>query len=691
MDLREKLTAAQREAVTHLDGPLLVIAGPGSGKTRVITCRIAALEDSGVNPFNICAITFTNKAAEEMRVRAESIRGRSGAVISTFHSLCARILREFCTEADLPSSFSIYDETDQVSCMKQAIGDCGLDKSNFPPSRMLGAVGKLKNRLEEPVSDGKGRSGFFDNVLAGVYKRYQQILRARGALDFDDLLLETALLLKNNEQVRLRLAERWRFLLIDEFQDTNIAQYHIARQLVVTHGNICATGDPDQSIYGWRGADIGNIMAFTEDFQGARVVKLEHNFRSTPQILLAAENLISSNTVRRKKRLLPTRDHGDEISVCAFKDEKAEAEAVACAIASMKEAGRLLGEIAVFYRVNSYSRAIEEALVRLGIPYTIVRGVEFYRRKEVRDVLAYLRVLANGRDEAALVRACGAPPRGIGKTTIERLKSYAAARGITLLEAMRKADENTSIRPAARRRLADFVKMIDKLGSFTTGPVETLMREVLDNSGLMELFEKDGLEGGEAAEYIDELTGAAAEYDQRTPEGSLIDYLGQISLASDTETLHSAKGLEFDSVFITGAEDGLIPHQRALDDERYSELEEERRLLFVGITRARVNLHISYAFYRWVRGHYIRTTPSRFLHELGVAEPEEFFPDEQMEVYHPESGPVLQKGQRVRHDRFGTGRVVEFVDMGEESIVRVMFQTGRLKTLMVKYAGLNSL
>ncbi|UCE47282.1 MAG: UvrD-helicase domain-containing protein, partial [Phycisphaerales bacterium] len=447
--LSQQLTPPQRKAVLHIEGPLLVLAGPGSGKTRVITHRIAALIESGIHPYNICAITFTNKAADEMRQRAIALGASAEGPrfagtqphISTFHSLCVRILRQYADRAQVEPNFSIYDEADQARCIKQAVKDCELDTTNFPPARMLDAISTLKNKLIDVASFKDEADDFFSQTLAKVYARYQRVLAEHNAVDFDDLLTKTAFLLEGCSDVCRELADRFRFLLIDEYQDTNHAQYRIAKALVSQHNNICATGDPDQSIYRWRGADIRNIMAFENDWPDATIVKLEENFRSSPNILEAADNLIANNQKRKQKKLVPTKPRGEDVHVIAFEDEQEEARAVAQQITQLADKGASPNDIAVFYRINAMSRVFEEAFIRNRIPYQIVRGVEFYSRKEIRDLLAYLKILVNPSDEIALLRIINTPARGIGKTTIDRVRSYAASFRISFFQALKRAEQ----------------------------------------------------------------------------------------------------------------------------------------------------------------------------------------------------------------------------------------------------------
>jgi len=718
--LLEQLTPSQRKAVSHREGPLLVLAGPGSGKTRVITSRIAALVESGVRPYNICAITFTNKAAEEMRQRAATLGASGGAHISTFHSLCVRILRRYAEAAGIQPNFSIYDAADQSKCIKQAVKDCHLDGTNFPPARMLDAISTLKNKLLDADAFQGRADDFFSQTLAKVYTRYQQLLADRNGLDFDDLLMNVAFLLENDSQVCNELSDRFKFLLIDEYQDTNHAQYRLAKALALPHGNICATGDPDQSIYRWRGADIRNILAFEKDWPDALVVKLEENFRSTAAILKAADTLIARNENRKQKNLVPTRKDEGKVGVESYEDEASEADAVARQVDELLAGKANAGQIAVFYRVNAMSRALEEAFVRHRIPYQVVRGVEFYNRKEIRDLLAYLKVLANPADEIALLRIINTPTRGIGKVTIDRARAYAAQYSLSLYEALKRANHIETLGNAPQGKLIAFSRMIEQFRQQAAGQVAPLAERVFTESGLEKSLKSAGADGQDALENVTELINAMAAYDQRAEEPSLIDYLQQISLFSDTDayeasservalmTLHAAKGLEFDNVFIIGIEDGLLPHERGSADS--DELEEERRLFFVGVTRAKTNLYLSYARYRTVRGQFLRTVASPFLFELGPGlmsddrdEPVDtgvsfggFRPARRaattttVPLKPKKDPPQFVPGQLVRHKSFGLGRVTKYVDMGPSSVVTVSFNTGQTKSLLLQYAKLSA-
>ncbi|MBN1816058.1 MAG: UvrD-helicase domain-containing protein [Sedimentisphaerales bacterium] len=705
----EGLTEAQKKAVCHRDGPLLILAGPGSGKTRVITHRIAALIQQGIAPWNICAITFTNKAADEMRERVEAMGIRRGVHVSTFHSLCVRILRQYAEYAGLRPNFSIYDESDQKRVIKEATASVGVDASRFPPARMLAAVSNCKNDLETPEDVAQRAGEYFTQILAKVYPAYQKRLADNNALDFDDLLVKTAFLLRNQPQIRIELSDRYRYLLVDEYQDTNHAQYQIAKGLALAHGNLCVTGDPDQSIYRWRGADIENILAFEKDWPNATVIKLEENFRSRPHILQLADKLIAFNVKRKIKSLIPTRqDVPDDTAFHCAQDENEEARFVAGAIREKIDAGIDANEMAVFYRVNSMSRVIEEAFVREQIPYQVVRGIEFYNRKEIRDMLGYLKLIANPQDDMAFLRAIDTHPRGIGKTTIERVQAFAVSHRLSLDEAARQAGRIDSVAKTTQNKIVAFASLIDKLRKGADGPVGPFIQRVFQESGYGEHLSLAGPKEESAIENIEELINAASQYDQITEAPSLADWLQTIALYSDTDayhpdsgkvslmTLHAAKGLEFDHVFIIGLEDGLLPHERSM--EKSDDLEEERRLFFVGITRARDNVTITLSRYRTLRGQMLRTTPSQFLFEIGYDDQDDF-----IDGYDPntlsrdtdygqdadeEKKPVYALNQLVKHHKFGLGRVKEFIDLGPDSIIVVRFNSGQIKTLMLKYANL---
>ena len=705
----EPLTVSQKKAVFHKDGPLLVLAGPGSGKTRVITSRVAALIEAGVNPYNICAITFTNKAADEMRQRIAAAVPTSGTHISTFHSLCVRILRRYADKAGISANFSIYDENDQTRCMKEAVKNSEVDTSNFPPARMLDVISRFKNDLEDVELLQPRADDYFSKVAVRVYAAYQKILASNNALDFDDLLAKTAFLLRDEPDVRQELSDRFRYLLIDEYQDTNHAQYQIAKGLALAHRNICVTGDPDQSIYRWRGADIANILIFEEDWPDALVARLEENFRSTPDILKLADRLIRNNKKRKEKTLIPVRAAGADVVIEPCADELAESEYVAFKVKGLIGNGGDLNNVAVFYRVNSMSRTIEEAFVKEQIPYQVVRGVEFYARKEIRDMLSYLKLMVNPDDDVAFLRAISTHPRGIGKTTLDRLSAYAERSRLGLYAAAAGVAKIDSIAKATRDKISSFVALIEGFKKNMSGPVEPLMEWVFSETGLADFLAAGGKNQLSAIENIEQLISSAAEYDRDAEDPSLVDYLQTIALYSDTDaydessgkvslmTLHAAKGLEFDNVFITGLEEGILPHERSNTFDE--EMEEERRLFFVGMTRAKNNLTVTYARHRTLRGMFLRSSPSPFLYEIGF-NPDEYVYERDFEDEHGsqesfdhtqaylEEGDFFRVNELVRHHKFGLGRVKEFINMGENSIIVVRFNSGKTKSLMVKYARL---
>ena len=715
--LVENLTPSQAKAVLHKDGPLLVIAGPGSGKTRVITHRIAALIESGVKPWNICAITFTNRAAAEMRERVEAMGVPQGTVLSTFHSLCVRLLRIYAQQAQISSNFSIYSDDDQKRCIKDAIKKADLDSSSFQPAKFKNAISKLKNELESPEAFAARANDYLAKTVSKVYTHYQKALQDNNALDFDDLLLKVAFLLRDFPDIRHELNQRYKYLLVDEYQDTNHAQYQIAKGLASDHSNICVTGDPDQSIYRWRGADIQNILDFEKDWPNAVTVKLQENFRSTEKILKAADQLIANNSNRKAKSLIPTITGGSDINFFDCDDETDEAYTISREIKELIDKKVNPQEIAIFYRINSMSRTLEESLINNKVPYQIVRGVEFYSRKEIRDMLAYLKALVNPQDNIALLRIINTPARGIGKTSIGRVENFAALNNISVYQALQKVALIDTIGNATKSKIAKFAAMMNSISSSVGQGAAPVMEQIFNESGLAESYGKDEIKGESALENINELINSAKAYDQQAEEPTLVDYLQSIALYSDSDayqadqpkvalmTLHAAKGLEFDNVFLIGLEDGILPHERSSFSNE--ELEEERRLCFVGITRARKNLNISYASHRMLRGQYLRSTPSQFLSEIGHSSVTAFKPaglsyddsDSQLGQYQKPTSifassassakkPAYTNGQLVRHKKFDLGRVTQFIDAGENSIVVVKFNTGQTRSLMLKYAKL---
>ncbi len=627
-DLLADLNAPQRAAVLHRDGPLLVLAGPGSGKTRVITRRAACLVHQGVPPWNVLAITFTNKAAAEMKSRIEALGVGRGMWVYTFHALGVRLLREFGPLARVESGFSIYDESDQLRCIKEAMALCGISPEMIRPEAVQHHISRAKNALHGPAEFAEQADFFEKRYVVRIYEAYEQLLVQRNAVDFDDLLMRVALVLGDHAEITERLNVRFRYVLIDEYQDTNHAQYLIARYLSRHHRNICATGDPDQSIYGWRGADLSNILEFERDYPDATIVRLEQNYRSTGAVLRAAGALIGNNRRRPDKKLYTENPDGQGVQVWEFRDGQAEAAAIAQAIAQRHMAGRPLSDFAILYRVNAVSRELEDALRRSGLAYRIARGVEFYNRREIKDALAYLRVLVNPLDDVSLERIINTPPRGIGKISIDRLTRAAKESQRPLIELLREVDTLPALRSAAGRT-RPFVALLEQMRGLLNEPPSRIVGQVLTLSGLEQALRTESEEGGEdRLANVQELVTAAARYELEVEEPSLEDFLQRTSLVSDQDavdassgavmlmTLHTAKGLEFPVVFIAGLEQGLLPHERSL---RENDVEEERRLCFVGITRAREEAVLTHAAQRLLRGVRTPRATSQFIHEIAPA------------------------------------------------------------------------
>lgn len=630
------LNPAQREAVMHREGPLLILAGPGSGKTRVITHRIAWLVEQGVPGPQIVGLTFTNKAADEMRQRVEDLVPRAGVWIGTFHRFCARLLRQHAPQVGLHENYSILDVEDSRRLLREAIEEVEVDLSHTTPEAIAQEISWAKNHLMRPEEYVPRRASPLAAIVQQVYPAYQQRLRAANAVDFDDLLLHAALLLKENPELRRMLDARYRYLLVDEYQDTNFAQYALVRALSIDHPNLAVTGDPDQSIYGWRGANLGNILDFERDYPQVKVVRLEQNYRSTQAILAVADTLIQHNVRRKPKRLFTENPPGAAVRLIAYPTQQDEAEDIASRIAqALREGRRRARDFAIFYRTNALSRVLEHALRQQGLPYQIVHGLEFYQRKEIKDVLAYLQLLHNPQNDAALLRIINTPVRGIGRFTLLRLREHAQRQGLCLLEAARQAGLIEGLSKKTATAVVRFVALIDQLGTQAHRPLRDLLEAVLELSGYREALENaESEEELERLANIEELLTVASEFDLKHPEGQALErFLEDTALVSDTDdwqseadrvtlmTLHAAKGLEFPVVYIVACEQGLLPHERSRFDEE--KLEEERRLLFVGITRAREELQLSYAQYRAYRGQFAPTIPSAFLMEL---------PREQMQV-----------------------------------------------------------
>ncbi|MBI1826822.1 MAG: UvrD-helicase domain-containing protein [Planctomycetes bacterium] len=704
------LNEPQRQAITHADGPLLILAGPGSGKTRVVTRRAAYLASTVTSARHVLAITFTNKAAVEMRQRVAALDVGPGITVATFHALCAKLLRIHHERAGITRNFAIYDRDDKRKAIKQAIEECGLSADNLSPASVDEQISLAKNALCGAAQYAESASDWRARMVARVFERYEALLTANSALDFDDLLTRMTLLVERDAELRGRLNDQYRYVLVDEYQDTNAAQYRLARLLSEGHRNLCVTGDPDQSIYGWRGADIRNILDFERDFPDAKVVRLEQNYRSTKQILALADKLIQNNLQRKHKALWTENTSGENVRIVELDDSDREASWIVDDIAKKVTAGAKLSDIAVFYRVNALSRVVEEAFFQKGLPYQIARGVEFYARKEVKDVLAYLRVLSNPDDELSLMRIINTPPRGIGDTTIERLKAEAQRTDRRVINVLSDKSVVSGLGRSGMKTRAFDALLMELSPHLNLSPSRALT-EIISRSGLRAMYAQED-RGGDSApvENLDELINAAAAFEESHPGASIVDWLEHAALVSDVDsvegekdcvtlmTLHAAKGLEFPIVYIVGLENGLLPFRRMQDDAGagYDE-EEERRLFFVGITRARRQLTLTRANYRMLRGITTRTTFSPFLDELPpnalqwieserVATPVRSSRIDRGEL--PSDVDQWSVGTMVRHPLLGIGQIVSMDRGSRRTFVDVVFKDGSRKTWVLEFADL---
>ncbi|GAB4262625.1 MAG: UvrD-helicase domain-containing protein [Deferrisomatales bacterium] len=714
-ELRRELNPAQWEAVRTVEGPLLVLAGAGSGKTRVLTYRIAYLvRFAGVPARRILALTFTNKAAREMGRRVEALLGSraEGAWIGTFHGVCLRILRTHGARLPAGRDFTVYDAEDQKRLAAAVVDELGFDPKRFRPAALLHRVMRAKDegigpdRLDVPP-------GPLGEALRAFYERYQEQLRRAGALDFGDLLLETVRLLREDPEVGDAYRRRFSHLLIDEYQDTNRVQYWLAREIAAGHGNLCVVGDDDQSIYGWRGADLRNILSFEEDFPGARVITLEQNYRSTPPILEAAGAVVSRNVSRHPKRLWTARQGGEPVEVFEASTEEDEAAWIADRVLELAARGAGYGDVAVLYRIHALSRPIEEALLRRQVPYAVYGGLRFYDRKEVKDALSYLRFVLNPDDPVSFRRIVNTPPRGIGKATLEAVERFARERSLGLWEALRGVVEEGALPTRSARAVASFVGLVqgwrEAIGE---APLREFAVRILEESGYAQAVKAEPEERArERLQNLEELLNAAEAFEAEE-HGGLPEFLDRAALVSDLDqaadraqavtlmTLHSAKGLEFPVVFLAGLEEGVFPHLRS--SETPEELEEERRLCYVGITRARDRLYLTRARVRRVYGaEGAFRPPSRFLAELppGVyrraaagpkAPPPPPAPDASSGRYlAPEPGEAdYRVGMQVRHPRYGAGAVVRVEGRGPRARVTVAFDAGDTRKFLAAMAGL---
>jgi len=642
-ELLERLTPSQIDAVRHRDGPMLILAGPGSGKTRVVTHRIAYLLRQGIPAWQILALTFTNKAAEEMKLRLDQLAPGESVWTGTFHRFCARMLRKHARLVGLEENFSIYDTNDSRKLLRAAIDATEIKLSHVTVDQIANEISKAKNDLLTSDKYVARHGNTLGGIVEMAYPAYQKRLLQANSVDFDDLLLHLATMLRENPELRASMDERYRYIMVDEYQDTNFSQYAIVRALSCDHPNLAVTGDPDQSIYGWRGANLRNILDFEKDFPAVHVVRLEQNYRSTPNILRVADHLISYNTQRKPKQLITDNPPGKPVRLVRYPSSRDEVEHIVAQIADdIANDRRRPRDFAIFYRINSLSRALENAFRSAGIPYQIIKGLEFYQRKEIKDILAYLHLINNPHSDMSLLRIINVPPRRIGNTTLKRLDQHAQRYGISLLEAVREAPMIESLRKPALVALRRFAEMYDALSPLASAPLRELIEHVITESGYREWLESSELEEDEERlANVDELLTDASEFDAQHPADAPLEaFLEQTALVSDTDdwegeidkvslmTLHAAKGLEFPCVFIVAVEQGMLPHDRSKEDP--NQLEEERRLLFVGITRAEEELQISNAAYRLSWGKHEMAIPSAFLMEL---------PREEMAVFEPTSSP----------------------------------------------------
>ena len=700
------LNPAQREAVLATEGPVLVVAGAGSGKTRVLTYRIAHLVAAvGVKPQEILAITFTNKAAGEMRERLETVVGGIARTmwVMTFHAACGRILRREAPRLGYRSNFTIYDQADQVRLVKQCLEELDRDPKRFVPRGIHAQISNAKNQLVSPEEYKNRVASFYDQTVADVYELYQRRLLKSNAADFDDLLMLTVEVLDRFPEARKKWQKAFRYVLVDEYQDTNHAQYRLLQLLAGEHKNVFAVGDPDQSIYAFRGADIRNIMEFERDFGGAKQIALEQNYRSTNAILRAANAVISENRERKPKNLWSEMGEGDPVRVVEVEDEHAEARFVAAEIAGLVEGDFSGSEIAIFYRTNAQSRVLEDVLVRQDIPYQVIGGPKFYERAEIKDAIAYLQVIDNPSDAISLIRIANRPRRGIGDASLARLQTYADAHGLSLWEALEHPEEaGCGGAP---------LKAIDKFRTFMQSsmagalelPVPELLERVLEQSGYLEALEAERtIEAQGRTENLQELVGVTREYQENAESPTLSEFLQQISLFSDQDaieeerslvtlmTLHNAKGLEFRAVFLIGMEEGVFPHSRSIEEQG---LEEERRLCYVGLTRAQERLVLTHAAARSLWGSRGYNMPSRFLDELPQEEierdrlrPSSWTGYGAPTVTVRRDVPSLSTGDSVRHSTLGEGVVTA---IAADGIVTVRFaDDGVERRLMLEYAPL---
>jgi DNA helicase-2/ATP-dependent DNA helicase PcrA len=719
MDILAALNPAQREAVEAIEGPVLILAGPGSGKTKVITHRVAYLIKScGVSPNHIIAVTFTNKAAREMRERLEQLLGQAveALTLGTFHAICARILRREGKAIGLDSSFVIYDEEDQLSLIKQALEELSLDPKQYAPRALRSAIGAAKSRLINPEDYAQRVSSYFEEIVHRVYQLYQQLLSQGQAVDFDDLLMKTVQLFQHHSQILKRYQSKYVHILVDEFQDTNVVQYMLMKNLAGKYRNLCVVGDPDQSIYSWRFADLRNILSFERDYPEAKVVFLEQNYRSTKTILGVASDIISANLQRKPKRLWTENKDGASVTVIESYNAEEEAQSV------VNEIERLVGQeqislkdCAVMYRVNAQSRALEETFLRYGLPYRLVGGTRFYQRREIKDIIAYLRLIHNTQDNISLVRIINVPIRGIGHRTLSQLQSWTKTHNFSLFNAITQVSNEKILPQRITQALTGFNNVMTDLIAQSREPsLSALLDKVLELTRYREhILNKE--EGHDRWENIMELRSVASEYDDLSTEEALAAFLEKVSLVSDIDelderadavtliTLHQAKGLEFPVVFIVGLEEGIFPHRKSFDDPE--QMEEERRLCYVGITRAKERLYLLRSYRRSLFGGSTANPPSRFLQDISpdLISPKGLWEENSTPVVSPASSRysqspappldsvALKVGDHVHHSKFGFGIVMNCFHTRDDQELTVAFEEAGVKKLLASLAPLEKI
>ncbi len=741
------LNPKQEEACSYTEGPLLILAGAGSGKTRVITHRIAYLIDErSVNPYNILAITFTNKAAGEMRERVDAIVGFGAESIwvSTFHSMCVRILRRFYERLGGKNNFTIYDADDQKAAVKEVLRLLSLDEKQYPVRAMIAAISKAKESFLSPSQYEEQNAGSFrEQNVAAIYREYQKRLRSNNALDFDDLICRTIDLFLQHPDVLELYQERFRYIMVDEYQDTNHAQFVLVKMLAAKYRNLCVVGDDDQSIYKFRGANIYNILNFEEEYPDAKVVKLEQNYRSTANILNAANGVIANNEGRKDKSLWTENPEGEKVVFTRYEDDRGEAAGVAKRIFKLLQAGGRLSDMAVLYRTNAQSRILEEQMIRENIPYQLVGGTNFYARKEIRDMVGYLKVISNPADDISLVRIINVPRRGIGDTTVNRMRDIAAERGTSLYDVLLDADQLPGLSRAAGK-VKDFVELMERFRrTAEDGTISVLYQEILDQTGYRKELEQERTdEARSRLENLQELLNKISDYEMHAEQPSLVELLEEISLVADTDaeedgsdrltmmTLHSAKGLEFPYVFMVGMEERLFPSGLSLDSDDPDATEEERRLCYVGITRAMKQLYLSAAGRRMVNGNLTFPAVSRFIEEIpenllqkegkqedadaifGSQDRNRYYDEWQGTTFRRKTGsgygvrresrpkPTMQRGlpekaavdytvgDTVKHIKFGRGVVKEMIRGGNDYEVTVLFDGAGEKRMFASLAKL---